>query len=211
MFSLKKGLRVIVPVLLVLCVSSHNSRAEVLGSVGQVYDIAEKDALKEIEEKASKVDWAKYLAGASQKAANWRPQQPVSLPRALKPAKRLVDVSYVLDTDVPLPDGSGVYPKGYVINPLDMVQFPETMIVINGDDREQIQWFKKSNYFYDPSVFILLTDGEYSKIEKEIKRPVYFANAQIVDKFDVRSVPAVIKQAGKKMEITEIELEVKKN
>ncbi len=194
--------------LLVLCATPAWS--EVLGVVGQVYEISEKDALKEIEEKASKVNWAKYMEGASQKAANWRPQQPVSLARAGKAERRLVDVSYVLENDVPLPDGSGVYPKGYVINPLDMVQFPETMIVLNGEDREQIQWFKKSRYSADPSVFVLLTDGEYAKIERELKRPVYFANAQIVEKFDVRTVPAVVKQAGKKMEVTDILLEIKK-
>jgi conjugal transfer pilus assembly protein TraW len=194
--------------LLVLCATPAWS--EVLGVVGQVYEISEKDALKEIEEKASKINWAKYMEGASQKAANWRPQQPVSLSRADKTDRRLVDVSYVLENDVPLPDGSGVYPKGYVINPLDMVQFPETMIVLNGEDREQLQWFKKSRYSADPSVFVLLTDGEYAKIERELKRPVYFANAQIVEKFDVRTVPAVVKQAGKKMEVTDILLEVKK-
>lgn len=200
----------IVPVVLALQVLPCVAQAEVLGVVGQVYDIAEKDALKEIEEKASKIDWAKYMEGASRKAENWRPQQPVSLPRAEKADKRLVDVSYALETDVPLPDGSGVYPKWYVINPLEMTQFPEIMVVINGDDREQIKWFKKSQYFSNPSVFVLLTNGEYAKIEKEIKKPVYFANAQIVEKFDVRSVPSVIKQAGKMMEVTEIEMEMKK-
>jgi len=196
--------------LLILCSSPRAGHSEVLGVAGQTYDIVEKDALKEIEEKASKVDWVKYMKGANKKATNWRPQKPVSLQRAQKNDSRLVDVSYALESDIPLPDGSGVYPKGYLINPLDMVQFPETMVVLNGDDREQINWFKKSRYFKDPSVFIIITDGEYAKIEKELKRPVYFANSQIIEKFDVRVVPAVVKQAGKKMEINEIQVELNK-
>jgi conjugal transfer pilus assembly protein TraW len=186
------------------------ARAEVLGSVGQTYEIAERDALKEIKEKAAKVDWVKILDDAGQKVANLRPQLAVRLSRAVKPDRRLVDVSYVLETDIPLPDFSGVYPKGYVINPLDMVKFPEIMVIINGDDREQIDWFKKSKYYTDPTVFVLLSDGEYTAIEKEIKKPVYFASNQIVDKFDIRAVPSVVKQAGKMLEILEIVVDEKK-
>lgn len=184
--------------------------ASVLGSVGQVYEIAEGDALKEMQQKAAQIDWEKYFSKAGEKASSYRPEQQVSLPRALQAETRLVDVSYTLETDVPLPDGSGVYPKGYVINPLEMVQFPETMVVLNGSDRDQVNWFKKSKYSTDPSVFVIITDGDFADLERELKRPIYFATSQIVEKFDIRVIPSVAKQSGKKMEIAEIDITPKK-
>lgn len=184
--------------------------AEVLGSAGQVYDIAEKDAVKEMQKKAMEIDWQKYFAGAPDKARKYRPEQQVSLPRAEKNNTRLVDLTYTLEEDVPMPDGSGVYPKGYSINPLELTAFPETMIVLNGSDREQVQWFKQSSHRNDPAVFILLTDGDFSSLEKDLKRPVYFATSQITDKFDIRSVPSVVRQVGKKMEVSEIEVPLRK-
>lgn len=199
-------MRTFVIALMFTILSMNCAFASVLGTVGRVYEIAEKDAVKEMQQKALEVDWQKYFAGAAERAKKWRPELQVSLPRSDKNETRLVDVSYTLEEDVPLPDGSGTYPKGYVINPLELTAFPETMVVINGSDREQVQWFKKSQYKNDPSVFVLLTDGDFADLEKELKRPVYFATSQITDKFSIRSVPSVARQSGKMMEVSEFEI-----
>ncbi len=177
-----------------------------LGQFGLTYPIKEPDALTEIEEKAKKVDWTEVFSEKKMKTLveEYKPEGLVALPRASHSRRYQVDLTYTVKDDILDGKGNLVYPRGYAFNPLDFVSFPNTLVVLDGDDPTQLEWFTASNYLKDVKVTLLITNGSYSKISLRLDRPVYYLNQQIMDRFKLKAVPVVIQQAGRFMEIEEV-------
>ena len=181
-----------------------------LGSFGRTYPIAEKDALTEIEERARQVDWNKVLD--KKKLENYQgPPDRESLPQAKRNRNFLVDMTYTTEIDVPDGKGEILYPKGYTFNPLDYVTYPKTIVVINGNDRGQVAWFKDSEYNQRLDVTLLITEGAFGTISKQIDRTVSYANNKIISRFQLKAVPSIIRQKGRLMEVSEVALPVGKH
>ncbi len=180
--------------------------AGTLGTVGAVYPIAEPDAVSEIEERARQVDWERLIGGkiVEKKVSAYRPAGLKSLPRTEKGRKYDIDLTYTLTGDIPDGEGGVLYPRGYRFNPLDYLTFPNTIVVLDGADPEQVGWFKSSQYFDNFKTILLITGGSYSDLSRELRRPVYYADGAIIDRFRLKATPAVVKQQGKKMEAQEI-------
>jgi len=179
--------------------------AKDLGTFGAVYPIAEPDSLTELRAKAAKVDWKRYLdrEKLSRKVRNFKPSDLKRLPAAAGDRAFLSDLSYTLEKDIPDGKGGILYPKGYTFNPLDYLQMRRTIVVINGKDRRQVAWFRKSPWFKDMNVMLLLTDGNYFSLGDRLKRPVFYANSLIVDRLGLKAVPSVARQQGRYMEVRE--------
>lgn len=177
-----------------------------LGTFGATYSIAEPDALAEIEEKARQIDWEKVIGRkiVEKKVSSYRPAGLSLLPRAEKWRKYTVDLSYRLSEDIPDGKGGVLYPEGYTFNPLDYMKFPNTIVVLNGADTAQVDWFKSSPHFNDFKTILLITGGSYSELSRKLNRPVYYADSAIIDRFNLAATPAVVKQNGKSMEVQEI-------
>jgi conjugal transfer pilus assembly protein TraW len=186
-------------------------QAKDLGTIGATYPVIERDALEEIEERAKQVDWGKLLSAEQneQRIRHYRPKDLVRLPKANRGRTRVVDISYTLDFDIPDGKGNILYPAGYTFNPLDYIVYPRTIVVINGADREQVEWFKTSSYAGNIAVVLWITDGNFYDLAAELGRAVYYANALIVERFDLASVPCVIAQKGNLLEVTEIDVNAK--
>lgn len=179
------------------------AHARNLGTVGATYGIAEKDALAEIEERAKGVDWSKVIQRRPVESYDG-PEDRVSLPRAARDRSFPVDMSYTLQTDIPDGKGGVLYPKGYVFNPLDYVTFTKTLVVINGNDPEQVKWFAASEYKGRIDVTLLLTEGRYGRLEKKLDIPLFYADTQIVDRLKLKAVPSIVRQEGKLMMVREV-------
>jgi conjugal transfer pilus assembly protein TraW len=178
-----------------------------LGVVGRTWPIAETDALTEIEARARQVDWNKIID--KKKVENFQgPPDRVSLPRAKRNRSFPVDLTYTTDIDVPDGKGGILYPKGYTFNPLDYVTYPKTIVVIDGSDPEQVKWLAVSEYATRLDVTLLLIEGRYGPVAKRVKRPVFYANRKIIDRFGLKAVPSIIRQKGRLMEVTEFALPV---
>ena len=196
----RTGLAVIA---LVLGVSSV--QAKVIGTYGTTYRITERDALAEIEERARQVDWNKVLD--KRKVENYQgPPDKTSLPRAKRNRSFPVDMTYTTEIDVPDGKGGILYPKGYTFNPLDYVIYPKTLVVIDGTDPEQVKWFAASEYDKRLDVTLLLTEGSFGAVSKRISRPLFYADRKIVERLKLKAVPSVIRQKGRVMEVTELEV-----
>jgi len=182
-----------------------------LGSIGATYPIAERDALAEIEERASAVDWGKAFdpKRMREKIGNYRPGGMEVLPAAKKDRVFQVDVSWTLDFDIPDGRGGILYPRGFSFNPLAYVFLPNILVVIDGDDARQIEWFKASSHAKDHRVMLLLCGGSYTRVMEKLKRPAFYADARIVKRFQLKAVPAVIVQKGAVMEVREYALDDK--
>ena len=185
--------------------------AKDLGTFGAVYDIVEKDALKELEEKAKSVDFSKAVDRNAlvKRARNFTPED-VKETKKIGPARKdrtfLVDMTYTLERDIKDDKGNTVYPAGYTFNPLNYVAYPRTLVILNGKRPEQIRWFEESSYAKDAQVTLLLTDGSYSELSRSLKRPVFYASIKLIEAFRIQAVPSVVRQSGAYMEVTEVRI-----
>jgi len=180
-----------------------SANAKDLGTFGRTYPIAEKDALTEIEERARQVNWEKVLD--KRKLENFQgPPDKATLPRAQRGQVRQVDMTYTAEIDVPDGKGGILYPKGYTFNPLDFITYPKTIIVINGNDKDQVSWFKDSEYSQQMDVTLMITEGAFGVITKKVNRTVFYATTKIINRFQLAAVPSIIKQKGQYMEVTEV-------
>ncbi len=179
-----------------------------LGTFAETYPIAEKDALEEIQEKVKDIDPQNVIdpVEAEAKVSNFKPET-LSLPKATKARQFLVDMTYTLDIDVPDKDGNIVYPAGYQLNPLDYMNNPMTYVFINGNDKDQVNWFLNSPYKNNLSYRLLITEGEYFDLSEQLKRPVYYALSKITERFQLEYVPSIVSQYEQFMKVTEVNIE----
>jgi len=180
-----------------------------LGIAGNTYPIVEPDALQEIQEKAKTMNINKYIPRTKlEKRA--KEFKPIDLP-VLKPASVdrsfTVDLTYTLNFDITDGKGNIIYPKGYTFNPLDYIRYNKTIVVINGNNKKQLEWFENSEYAKDINILLLITNGSYYQIGERLKRQVFYANKLIVEKFRLKAVPSVIQQKGVVLEVKEIAIQ----
>ena len=179
-----------------------------LGTIGAVYPIAEPDALAEMKAKAARVDWKKYLdrEKLTRRIREFRPKDLVRLPAAGHDRTFLVDMSFTLDMDIPDGKGGILYPRGFTFNPLDFVSFNRTLVIIDGSDKRQVEWFRRSAWQGDVKAMLLLTGGSWYGVEEKLKRPVFYAEKILVTRLGLRAVPSVAVQKGRFMEVREYEI-----
>src|SRR3972149_6751922 len=77
--------------------------AKTVGRSGNVYRIAEPDALRELEDKAASIDLKVRIKKeeTTRKIELYRPSNVVSLPPARKDRNFMVDMTYKLEFDIP--------------------------------------------------------------------------------------------------------------
>jgi conjugal transfer pilus assembly protein TraW len=178
-------------------------------ALGATYPIAEPDFLMALEERGRQIDWAalfepkKMLA----RARAFTPPDLKPLPQAVKGETYYTDPTYTLEYDLPSPDGRIVYPKGYRVNVLDYLQIPEILVVIDATDKRQLAWFKTSPYAKDDRTRLLICRGEWWRAAKELKRSVFYLDANLASRLGLKAVPSVAFQKGNLMEVTTFELD----
>ena len=207
-------MRCILTVAVLCLLMTSTAVARDLGTFGTVYDIVEKDALKELEEKAKSVDFSKAVDRNAlvKKARNFTPEDVKEM-RMIGAARKdrtfLVDMTYTLERDIKDDKGNIVYPAGYTFNPLNFVSYPRTLVILNGKRPEHIRWFEESPYAKDIQVALLLTDGSYNELSRSLKRPVFYASTKLIEVFKIQAVPSVVRQSGAYMEVTEVRIHPK--
>lgn len=182
-----------------------------LGTFGRTYAIREKDAVQEMQERASKIDLEKEFKKRVNEntVKNFKPNNLVSLPRASQDRRFTVDPTWTLDHDIPRVDENGntvgiLYPKGYTFNPLDYMRFNSTYVVFDASDRNQLEWFKKSPYATDLRAKILLSGGNFYDTSKALKKPAFYLTDDIVKRMGFKRVPSIAYQKGRYIEIQEV-------
>lgn len=181
----------------------------VFASEGRLYDIAEKDAIEEIKERAASIDWQNHFSREEKEEAfkRFKPSNVKSLPETTTPNTYLVDMTYTLDVDIPDGKGGILYPKGYRFNPLDFMNFRSVIVVIDGTKQHHIEWFKKSDLKENINVKLLISNGSYYDVSHQLNRPVFYALKEIVTRFNLTHVPCIVSQVDKMIQVKEIAVE----
>jgi len=183
----------------VLAASAHAATS----TIGRTWPIAEPDALSEIEARASKLPAdmrAKYGPRSS-----WSAMKAASLAPATKSQTRSVVPFYTLDTEIRLPGGELLYPKGYSFNPLAYVTLPQRLIVVVPRD---LAWALKTARLTD---FILLAagtarDDDAITLSERTGRPIFILEERIKERLGLTVAPVVVAQVGQRLELTEVRL-----
>lgn len=181
--------------------------------VGKTYPFAEEDFLtaiqKRIEEKKDELYKKAYELSeeAKKKIINFKPPGIDPLTPAEKNETRLVDLTYTLPFDIKDANGKIIYPKGFTFNPAKYVRINYTIIVLNANRKEEVEWFFKSKYSKNPLMYkVFLTDGNWYEFQKRYKSQVFYCLREIQERFKLRHTVSIIRQVGDKMEVREIKI-----
>ncbi len=178
--------------------------------LGKTYEIAEiniieliqkhiADNKEEIEAKANA-----HRDKAKEAYINYRPKGLISLEPAQKDSVFYPDMTYTLDKDIVGLDGKVIYGKGYSFNPGDYITLSNGMIVINGENRREVEWFKNSEYNNSIAYMVLLSQGSYYDLNIELNQPVYYLTPEMRKKFQIAKTPSIITQIKNKIQVKEI-------
>jgi len=173
-------------------------------TIGRTWPIAEPDALAEIKARASRLPpdmRAKYGPRSS-----WSAMRAAHLEPATRSQKRSLVPFYTLDTEIRLPGGELLYPKGYSFNPLQYVTLPQRLVVVHPRD---LAWALKTARLTD---FILLAagtarDDDAITLSERTGRPIFILEERIKQRLGLTVAPVVVAQVGQRFELTEVRLE----
>lgn len=183
-----------------VAVSAHAATS----TIGRTWPIAEPDALAEIEARVSRLP--ADMRGKYGPRSSWSAMKAASLAPATKSQARSVVPFYTLDTEIRLPSGELLYPKGYSFNPLQYVTLPQRLVVVHPRD---LAWALKTARLTD---FILLAagtarDDDAITLSERTGRPIFILEERIKERLALTVAPVVVTQVGQRLELTEVRLD----
>lgn len=177
-----------------------------LETVGRTYPIAEQDLVQELRHKATGIDVeALFNTHNRYQPANLRP-----LPRAVADRVFTVDLTTTLDHDIKDDQGNLLYPNGFTFNSLQYATLAGGLVIVDGSDQQQIEWFKGSPYFENHRAILLLAGGYAAQLKQELQRPVYYLTHDIAARLRLEAVPSVVIVQEHKLTVREVRLEAKR-
>lgn len=197
-----------VVLLVVLIASSDDALAKDLGLIGPSYPIIERDLIDVIHARIqNKIEAGELDAlhqGLIEDSKSYAARPPGTiLPRAQ--AYRAVEINpvYTLEQDITDADGKVLFKAGTQVNPLHIKPLSKMLCFIDGDDLQQVAWVK-THCSEDLANKLILVNGDYLAITKQLNRRLYFdQQGYLIARFDIRSLPAVIRQSGEVLYLEE--------
>lgn len=188
------------------------AHSQSLGTYGNVWDIAEADAIDAIKGKLSRMEksgemkklWENYRDRYVATIENPAPLPGIS--KASETRVRTFDPTFTFGEDFEDQNGKVLVKAGTRVNPLDYTPLTKTLIFIDGRDPDQVQ-FAKSRTDMRPLDKVILVAGSFLKLNREWGRPTYFdQRGHLTTKLGIKKVPAVVTQQGRVLRIEEIAL-----
>ena len=173
-----------------------------LEPVGKTYPIVEQDIREEFKQKATAID----LDALFNTHNRYQPANLHTLPRAASDRAFTVDLTHTLEHDIKDSQGNLLYPQGFTFNPLQYAGLSGGLVVIDGSDPEQVEWFKGSPYFQNHRAILLLSGGHAAEVKQELKRPVYYLTHDIAARLQLKAAPSVVVEQDNKLTVREVRL-----
>ena len=193
----------LVPILwIVTCATQVLAAHTRLETVGKTYSIVEQDIREEFKQKATGIDLdALFNTHNRYQPANLHP-----LPRTASDRVFTVDLTHTLDHDIKDNQGNLLYPEGFTFNPLQYTGLSGGLVVIDGSDPEQIQWFKGSPYFQNHRAILFLSGGYANELKQALQCPAYYLTHDIAVRLQLTAVPSVVVEQDNKLTVREVRL-----
>lgn len=193
-----------------LC-AALSAQAEDLGRFGPVYEIAEKDWLKHIEERLKAMEKSGEMTRMiedKQKRMRAAAESPPAVDAVMptsKPRTFYYDPSVTVDYNITGPDGEIIVPAGTTVNPLDVMKWPGKMLFIDAREERQVAYARQVRERDGTGVKIILVGGSPADLMRSWKARVYYDQAgALTRRLGITQVPAVVAQQGKRLRIDEV-------
>ncbi|WP_270985439.1 chromosome segregation protein ParM [Campylobacter helveticus] len=179
-------------------------------NLGEVKPFAERDMLELIKEHIAKnkdeieARANKLREQAKENVIHYKPKGLTPLKPALEDRVFYPDLTYTLNEDIKDTNGRVLYKKGFSFNPANYVKISYALVVIDGTNKKEIEWFKTSGYANTLTHKLLLSNGSFYELNKELKQEVFYLMPQIKDKFKIEKTPSIVIQEGNKIKVSEI-------
>lgn len=177
-----------------------------LGTAGDTYPVKETDFSKELQEHARHFAEREKDQPLFERLQVYQPYNLHPLPPAEHNRSFTIDMSYVLDQEIVDNNGGIVFPKGYIFNPLKYISLQGGLVIIDGTDPEQIEWFRNSPYRDNRQAKLFLSDGSAFTVTHQLKRPAFYLTDDIARRLKLSAVPSIIVQKGRALRVHEIKL-----
>ncbi len=184
--------------------------ADDLGVIGKTYPINEPDM----------IEWIKSRAAGMMQSGEWEQIQKQAIDRTrnyINHPPAIANISDATETKSwyytpmvqlkeDLTDGQGhTIAKAGQYNALRYMPFDVQLLFINGDNPKQVEWALEKNKESDVRTKIVLTSGSFMDLDKEHKVWFYYdQGGKYTQKLNITHVPAIVKQDGTQLKITEI-------
>lgn len=178
------------------------------GQAGQAFPVIEPDLLATIESRLKRAEASGELARtnemfAKRVAAKVRRPVPVA---GLSPATERrewdFDPTVQIERDIRDQKGNLVAAAGQRINPLDFVAIKQDLVFVDGDDADQLAW--ATSRYTDLKAKIIFVNGSPIEEMSARKRRFYFdQEGKLTSKFGIEHTPAVVRQSGRVMRVSE--------
>lgn len=184
-----------------LVAASLSASAGEVARQGKMWPVTERDMREVIMEQVAQVD-RKAIQKELKKSVNaFLDSRPdYGLPAPQRSATKWLDLTWTLPEDLVIPekrpDGGlamrVLYPKGTKVNPVVANRPRDALVFFNGNNKRQVaavKAFVKNN----PERYVLIeTAGNPDKVSVSMDRPVFHAERQLLERFAITHVPAVV-------------------
>lgn len=179
------------------------------GQHGAVFAVIEPDLLAMIRNKLTRLQDSGALERMNQEFARRsearirRPDPVVGIGLATTPRSWTYDPAITIDHDVFDTKGNAIARAGQRVNPLDLVTVRQSLVFIDADDRDQLEWAMRR--YTDLTAKIVMVKGAPLEAMTRWRRRFYFdQGGYLTARFGIHAVPAVVEPAGKVMRVSEI-------
>lgn len=177
-----------------------------LGTAGATYPVVEPDLVTELKNQALRQHTTRDTVQLQDQLKTYQPANLHTLPHATADRSFLVNMNYTVTQDVVDGEGTIIYPRGFIFNPLDYLRFPGGLVVIDGADPLHITWFQNTNYAQNDQARLLLSDGSAYELSRQLKRSVFYLTTDIAERLQLAAVPSVVLQEDRNVRVHEIKL-----
>jgi hypothetical protein len=171
---------------------------------GRTYDIVEPDAYEEVLKAVKKVKLEKYKKVLQERIKKFMVVEEFNIPYAKETNTRYYEPRYELPFDIKDAKGRVIYPRGFTFNPLQYMNLYGSFIFFDARNALHLQWLKKGGYAGRMDVMLIATAGNIRDAGKFLKAQVYRGTKSMLERFDVKRIPCIVRQNGKHLEITEV-------
>lgn len=182
-------------------------------ALGPTYPISEPHLLQMIAQRLLALERSGEMARMQQAdrervlATARQPARVEGITPTTQPRRFHMDPSFTLQRDLLGARGERIHAAGTRVNSLDIVPLPTRLLFIDGQDPRQVRWAERLlRQDAEPTRAVLIA-GSFLELTSRWQRQVFFdQQGRLVQQLGIRQVPALVTQAGRLLQIDELEV-----